>query len=141
MDDKCIMEGLLLDAKSVCDLYMHGAIESSTQQVRQTFSAAFDDALSMGDSLYQQMTAKGWYQTDTAPEQKVQQTRQKFNPTFYRRSLETSAFPVCFYYCCSASSFSTSLRRALPRWLMRFFSSALIWAVRRPSSGRMKSGS
>ena len=43
MDDKCIMEGLLLDAKSVCDLYMHGAIESSTAQVRQTFSNAFDD--------------------------------------------------------------------------------------------------
>ena len=35
----------------------------------------------MGDSIYQQMTAKGWYQTDTAPEQKVQQTRQKFNPS------------------------------------------------------------
>ena len=81
MDDKCIMEGLLLDAKSVCDLYMHGAIESSTAKVRQTFSAAFDDALSMGDTLYQQMTQKGWYQTDNAPEQKRQQTKQKFTPT------------------------------------------------------------
>ena len=60
---------------------MHGAIESSTQKVRQTFSAAFDDALSMGDSLYQQMTAKGWYQTDTAPEQKLQHTSQKFTPS------------------------------------------------------------
>ena len=81
MDDKCIMEGLLLDAKGVCDLYMHGAIESSTQKVRQTFSAAFADALSMGDSLYQQMTAKGWYQPDGAPQQKLTQTRQKFSPT------------------------------------------------------------
>ena len=81
MDDKCIMEGLLLDAKGVCDLYMHGAIESSTQKVRQTFSAAFDDALSMGDSLYQQMSAKGWYQPDSAPQQKLTQTRQKFAPT------------------------------------------------------------
>ena len=81
MDDKCIMEGLLLDAKGVCDLYMHGAIESSTETVRRTFSAAFDDALSMGDSLYRQMTAKGWYQTDTVPQQKLQQTKQKFNPS------------------------------------------------------------
>ena len=79
MDDKCIMEGLLLDAKSVCDLYMHGAIESSTQKVRQTFSAAFDDALSMGDSLYQQMTAKGWYQPEQADRQKIDQTRQKLS--------------------------------------------------------------
>ena len=51
MDDKCIMEGLLLDAKSVCDLYMHGAIESSSANVRRTFSAAFDDALSMGETI------------------------------------------------------------------------------------------
>ena len=75
------MEVLLLDAKSVCDLYMHGAIESSTANVRRTFSSAFDDALSMGDSLYQQMTAKGWYQTDVVPQQKLQQTKQKFNPS------------------------------------------------------------
>ena len=81
MDDKCIMEGLLLDAKGVCDLYMHGAIESSTAKVRQTFASAFDDALSMGDSLYREMTAKGWSQTDTAPQQKVQQTKQKFSPS------------------------------------------------------------
>ena len=33
------------------------------------------------NSIYQQMTAKGWYQTDTAPQQKVQQTRQKFSPS------------------------------------------------------------
>ena len=81
MDDKCIMEGLLLDAKSVCDLYMHGAIESSTANVRQTFANAFDDALSMGDSIYQQMTAKGWYQIENAPQQKQQQLKQKFTPT------------------------------------------------------------
>ena len=81
MDDKCIMEGLLLGAKSVCDLYMHGAVESSTANVRQSFSRAFDDALNMGDSIYQQMTAKGWYQVEAAPQQKIQQTKQKFTPS------------------------------------------------------------
>ena len=29
MDDKCIMENLLLTTKGVCDLYMHGTIELS----------------------------------------------------------------------------------------------------------------
>jgi len=80
MDDKCIMEGLLTSVKSSADLFMHGAIEASTANVRQTFSSAFDSALSMGDTIYQQMTQKGWYQTDTAPQQKIDQTRQKFNP-------------------------------------------------------------
>ena len=81
MDDKCIMENLLLTTKGVCDLYMHGAIESSTDNVRQTFSGAFDDVLSMGDAIYKQMSAKGWYQTDSAPQQQLQQIKQKFTPT------------------------------------------------------------
>jgi len=81
VDDRSIMENLLLTTKGVIDLYMHGAVESSTANVRQAFSTAFNDTLSMGDTIYRQMTAKGWYQTDTAPQQKLQQTKQKFTPT------------------------------------------------------------
>lgn len=31
MDDRCIMENLLLTTKGVCDLYLHGTIESSNR--------------------------------------------------------------------------------------------------------------
>ena len=81
MDDKCIMENLLLTTKGVIDLYMHGAIESSTTNIHQAFSNAFDDTLCMQDNIYKQMTAKGWYQTENAPQQQVQQTKQKYSPT------------------------------------------------------------
>lgn len=81
MDDKCIMENLLLTTKGVIDLYMHGAIESSTANVHQAFSNAFEDTLSMQDSIYKQMAGKGWYQMDNAPQQQIQQTKQKYNPT------------------------------------------------------------
>ena len=81
MDDKCIMENLLLTTKGVIDLYMHGAIESSTTNIHQAFSSAFDDTLCMQDNIYKQMTAKGWYQTDNAPQQQIQQTKQKYSPT------------------------------------------------------------
>ena len=81
MDDKCIMEDLLLTTKGAIDLYMHGAIESSTANIHQAFSSAFDDTLSMQDSIYKQMASKGWYQMDSAPQQQVQQTKQKYNPT------------------------------------------------------------
>ena len=81
MDDKCIMENLLLTTKGVIDLYMHGAIESSTANIHQAFSSAFDDTLSMQDSIYKQMTGKGWYQMENAPQQQIQQTKQKYNPT------------------------------------------------------------
>lgn len=81
MDDKCIMENLLLTTKGVIDLYMHGAVESSTANVHQAFSSAFNDTLSMGDTIYQQMTAKGWYQTENAPQQQISQLKQKFSPS------------------------------------------------------------
>ena len=35
MDDRDIMENILLTTKGVCDLYMHGSIESATPNVRQ----------------------------------------------------------------------------------------------------------
>ena len=78
MDDKCIMENLLLTTKGVCDLYMHGTIESPTANVRQAFSGALNDTLSMQDGIYQQMAAKGWYTNDQAPQQQLNQLRQKF---------------------------------------------------------------
>ena len=81
MDDKCIMENLLLTTKGAIELYMHGAVESSTANIRQAFSSAFDDTLSMSDTIYQQMTTKGWYQNESAPQQKVTQLKQKFTPT------------------------------------------------------------
>ena len=81
MDDRCIMENLLLTTKGAIDLYMHGAVESSTANVRQAFSRAFDDALAMDDTIYQQMTARGWYQNDSAQQQELAQLRQKFTPT------------------------------------------------------------
>ena len=81
MDDKCIMENLLLTTKGVIDLYMHGAIESSTANIHQAFSSAFDDTLNMQDNIYKQMASKGWYQIENAPQQQVQQTKQKYSPT------------------------------------------------------------
>lgn len=80
MDDKSIMENLLLTTKGVCDLYMHGAIESATAEVHQAFAGAFDQALGMQDCIYQQMAAKGWYQTDSVPADKRTQTKQKYAP-------------------------------------------------------------
>ncbi len=78
MDDKCIMENLLLTTKGVCDLYMHGTIESGTANVHSAFDTALNDALCMQNDLYNKMAAKGWYPTEQAEQQKMQQVKQKF---------------------------------------------------------------
>ena len=49
MNDKEIMEGILLTTKGVCDLYMHGSIESATPNVHEAFNTALNDSLCMQD--------------------------------------------------------------------------------------------
>lgn len=79
MNDRDIMENLLLTSKGVCDLYLHGAIESSTTNVHQAFSSALNDTLWMQDSIYKEMSSHGWYQTEQAPQAQVQKLKQKFS--------------------------------------------------------------
>lgn len=78
MDDKCIMENLLLTTKGACDLYLHATIESSTPNVNQAFSSALNSSLSMQDRIYKQMEQRGWYSADNAPQQKIDQVKQKY---------------------------------------------------------------
>lgn len=78
MNDQAIMETLLNTTKGVCDLYMHGTIESATPNVHQTFNAALSDSLCMQDQVYQKMSEKGWYQASAADQQQINQVKQKF---------------------------------------------------------------
>lgn len=78
MQDKNIMQDILMLEKGVCDLYMHGAIESSTQNINKTFKTALDDSLTMQESIYKEMEAKGWYTTEQAEQSKIDTLKQKF---------------------------------------------------------------
>ena len=82
MDDKTIMENLLLTTKGACDLYMHGTIESAgTTNVHRTFQSALTDALCMQDEIYKTMSDKGWYPSSNAQPSEISQVKQKFAPT------------------------------------------------------------
>ena len=78
MDDKNLMENILLLEKGVCDLFMHGAIESSTSNVHQVFSTALNESLCMQDTIYDKMDSKGWYPTEQADQNKISSVKQKF---------------------------------------------------------------
>lgn len=79
MDDKNLMENMLLLEKGVCDLFMHGTIESPTANVHQAFQTALNDALTMQDTIYDKMAAKGWYPTQQVEQTKVDTVKQKFS--------------------------------------------------------------
>ena len=78
MEDRDLMENMLLLEKGVCDLFMHGAIESSSQDVHQAFPSSLNTALSMQSLIYGQMKARGWYKPDSAEQQKLSSVRMKF---------------------------------------------------------------
>ncbi len=78
MDDKTLMENLLLTTKGVSDLYLHGSIEASTQKVRNAFDCSLTRTLQMQQQIYDKMSAKGWYTTQNVEQTKINQTKQKF---------------------------------------------------------------
>jgi len=78
MQDKDLMENELLLIKGACDLYMHGAIEATTAEVHDAFKCALEESLNIQNKVYNLMSEKGWYQTETAEQQKIDETKQKF---------------------------------------------------------------
>ena len=79
MTDRDHMENMLLLEKGACDLLMHGAIESSSTDVRQTFSTSLNSGLQMQDQIYNKMQQKGWYPTEQVQQNKIESVKQKFS--------------------------------------------------------------
>ncbi len=78
MEDKDLMEKELLIIKGVCDLYLHGTIESTTQDVHTTFKDALNESLNIQNKIYNLMAEKGWYKTENVEQTKIDTVKQKF---------------------------------------------------------------
>ncbi len=79
MEDKDLMEKELLIIKGVCDLYLHGTIESTTAEVHSAFKDALNESLDIQNKLYNLMAEKGWYKTETAEQKKIDTAKQKYS--------------------------------------------------------------
>ena len=55
MEDKELMEDELLVIKGVCDLYLHGALESTTTEVHTAFKDALNTSLDIQNKIYNLM--------------------------------------------------------------------------------------
>lgn len=79
MNDKDLLEDILLTVKGGSDLYLHGTIESSTPNVHSAFDKALCDSLKMQNEIYSKMSEKGWYPSEQADQNKINQARQNFS--------------------------------------------------------------
>ncbi len=78
MNDKEMMGNILNTSKGLCDLMMHGAIESGTANVHSAFKNGFNEILSMQNEIYSKMSSKGWYTGEKAEQQRIDTVKQKF---------------------------------------------------------------
>ena len=79
MDDRQIMENILIGVKSECGLLMNGAVESSTPDVHSAFTKAFNETLAMQNEIYAKMAERGWYPKTQAEQKQVDSVKQKFS--------------------------------------------------------------
>lgn len=79
MEDKDLMEKELLIIKGVCDLYLHGTIESSTAEVHSAFKDALNESLDIQNKIYNLMAEKGWYKTETVEQTKIDSAKNKYS--------------------------------------------------------------
>ena len=78
MEDKNLMENELLVIKGVCDLYLHGTIESSTAEVHEAFKCDLNESLNIQNKIFNLMSEKGWYNIPTVEQNKIDLVKQKF---------------------------------------------------------------
>lgn len=79
MEDKDLMENHLLVVKGICDLYLHGTLESTTAEVHTAFKDALNEELDIQNKIYNLMKARNWYTTEDAEATKIASAKQKFS--------------------------------------------------------------
>ena len=77
-DDCAKMTDLLNCEKHMTGVYNTVLCETETTAVRNCLSGILNDEHRIQESLFGEMKTRGWYQTECAEQQKLEQTRQKF---------------------------------------------------------------
>ena len=77
MNDQLLMENVLLLLKSNMEVYVHGTLEASNNQVHETLLYGLEETLKLQHNLYQKMTECGWYTVSNVSTKAIQDTLKK----------------------------------------------------------------
>lgn len=77
MNDKLLMENYLLVLKSTVEVFVHGTLESSNEDVRSLLKEGLDDTMMHQANTYDLMTEYGWYNIQNVGKQNVKQILDK----------------------------------------------------------------
>jgi len=79
MNDQLLMDNYLLVLKSTIEVYVHGTLESSNNQVRSQLRSGLDETLSAQARTYDEMTKYGWYQINNVKPNVIKKTINTIN--------------------------------------------------------------
>ena len=79
MNDQLIMDNYLLILKSTVEVFIHGTLESSNNDVRNILKNGLNEIIDMQSSTYNEMTKYGWYNIENVQTNVINQTLTKIN--------------------------------------------------------------
>ena len=77
MDDRLLMENYLLILKSTVEVFVHGTLESSNEDIRATLKNGLSDIMSCQARTYDEMTKYGWYPVNNVDSATINETLNK----------------------------------------------------------------
>lgn len=77
MDNETLMNNYLFILKGTTEVYVHGTLESSNEDIRQLLKESLNQILSLQANTYDEMTKYGWYPVNNIDKSVVNQTLSK----------------------------------------------------------------
>ena len=77
MNDQIIMDNYLLVLKSTVEVFIHGTLESSNEDVKKTLKDSLNTILDCQKDTYNLMMQYGWYQVNNVDNNVIESTLEK----------------------------------------------------------------
>ena len=77
MLNQLLMDNYLLVLKSTVEVYVHGTLESSNEDIRELLKQELNNTLTHQANIYDEMTKYGWYQINNIEKTTIKETLSK----------------------------------------------------------------
>ncbi len=77
MNDRLLIENYLLILKSTMEVYVHGTLESSNEDVKEALKNGLEQTLSKQRETYNLMVDNGWYNISNIEKSEISKTLNK----------------------------------------------------------------
>ena len=74
MTDEMLMNNYLLLLKSTVEVYVHGTLESSNEEIRELLKSGLDSTMNNQANTYDLMAKYGWYSVDNVDNSVINDT-------------------------------------------------------------------